>query len=154
MKTVFRIPYSVFCIPYSVFQGLPKCAAFLILLAFLSCQKDATISTITNETKSELTPSKTLDYIRKLGYSDSVIKEHGDSYLVEGCIMFKKDKDYDTNWRDKTQPQSLQTRQYGTSSYIAFNLQPSITVGINSNDADFIAAVTIVVNRYNNLNSR
>jgi Dual-action HEIGH metallo-peptidase/Repeat of unknown function (DUF5648) len=140
-----------------LFRHLFRCSTFLTLLTFMACQKDATI---TNETTGEQPIDKALDYIRQLGYSDSVIKECGDSYLVAGDILFNKNENYDVNWRDNTNPTRLQTRQYGTSNYISFALQPAVKVAIFTDDApavseQFLTAARIAISRYNGLvNSR
>jgi Dual-action HEIGH metallo-peptidase/Repeat of unknown function (DUF5648) len=120
---------------------------FVFLLA--ACQKDVTTTT-------ENVVEPTLDYIRFLGYRDSVIIDKGDHYLVAGDMMFKKKAGYDKNWHDTSKKEGIQLRQYGLSNYIADNIQANIKIAVQDpiNNQNLVTATLNARDALNALGSK
>ncbi len=98
----------------------------LVLPAFLlfSCKKNADLVT-ENETTFDQT-NAAYQYIKKLGYRDSEIKDIGSEYLVDGDLLFAKNSTPDMSIFS-----GPKAEQYGTSNYVGYSVQPNITVRID-----------------------
>jgi hypothetical protein len=92
-----------------------------------------------------------LQFIKNLGFSESAIKDVGDSYLVGGDMSFPKNTILETNPERHTDPKSLQTRQYGMQNYVGFNRQPNITIRVDDSLNGILGPITDAINAYNGI---
>lgn len=130
-----------------------KWSLFSLFYILSACQKEQSVNVTMDRQVSD--KDSTFLYIKELGYTDSVIKDKGDYYLVAGDISFMKNKSYDKNWRDLDKPPSVELRQYGVSNYVGFAIQPQVRIFLSSNNSNLLAAVNTAINNYNNIaNSR
>jgi hypothetical protein len=86
------------------------------------------------------------EYIKKLGYKDSEIKDHGDGYLVDGDILFNKNSHPDFSLFD-----GPQTEQYGTGNLVGYNEQPNIVLYIDPSLSAKLADIEAGVAIWNNV---
>lgn len=118
--------------------------AVSMLTLFNACKESIDQSSII------ITPTDPVyNYIKKLGYKESVIKDMGNYYLVGGDITFSKNSKIETNSESHLAPDQVQTRQYGTQNYIGWNRQPNINVRLDPSLAGFAANFQDAINAYN-----
>lgn len=104
--------------------------------------------------KTEVTPQKTdvdqdnsvLSYIKKLGYSDSEIKDIGDEYLVDGDILFSKkgNPDFSIFGGPKTE-------QYGTANYVGYDVQPNVFIYVDASMNGYLNEINGAIAMWNNV---
>ncbi len=97
------------------------------------------------------TTDEVYKYIQKLGYSESAIKDMGDYYLVGEDIVFSKNLKFEANPESHLAPGTVEDRQYGGQSYIAYSRQPNITIKIDATMTDLANLIQGVVNLYNSI---
>src|SRR5688500_8806104 len=114
----------------------------VITLFLFSCNKGINDTPQTdNEQKGTV-----YEYIKKLGYKDSEIKDIGEDYLVDGDMLFSK----------KSQPDfsifnGPKTEQYGTSSYVGYDKQTFVAIYVDPSAAAFSSEVADAVDLWNNV---
>ena len=117
--------------------GYLSIAATLTILLF-SCKKGVNESPGTDTSKQ----GDVYAYIKGLGYEDSEIKDIGDHYLVDGDIIFRKDRDLSPK---------AQTEQYGSGNYVGYNEQPNIVVYLDPSVQNFETEINAAVAMLNNV---
>lgn len=100
-----------------------------------------------NQSKTENKSQSVYEFIKKLGYQDSEIKNLDDEYLVDGDILFSKDIQPSLSIFGK----GATTSQYGTNFYIGYNVQPNITVRIDASMNSYINEVSGAIAMWNNV---
>lgn len=126
---------------------MKKLSLLTLLLCILvfSCTK--TNKEIDQSPQIEKKDQSVYQYIKNLGYRDSEIKDHGDEYLVDGDILFSK----------KAQPNfsifqnTPKTKQYGTSYYVGYNVQPNITVRIDPSMSAYTSEINGAIAIWNSV---
>jgi hypothetical protein len=114
-----------------------------IALIILSCKKnDSNIKPLNTDTLQTV-----YQFIKNLGYADKEIKDNGNEYLVDECMLFPK------NIRPNfsifgTQPL---TKQYGSSNYVGYYLQPTITVRIDPSMNGYESEINGAIALWNNV---
>lgn len=112
----------------------------LFAIVLFSCKKSINTS---SDAKSENT---VYEFIKNLGYSDSEIKEVGDTYIVDGDIVFDK------NSKSAISFTGPKTEQYGTSNYIGYNDQSNISVYVeNISMGGYTSEVNAAIALWNNI---
>jgi len=126
---------------------MKKLLLFILPALFLfSCKKDD----LKREKQNEDTSNRVWQYIKKLGFTDSEIKDIGDNYLVDGDILFPKNSNPDFSVFG-----GPATEQYSAANAVGFNIQPNITVRIDPSMNAFINEINGAIAIWNNvLNSR
>lgn len=113
-------------------------------LVLFSCSKN------TDQTPQE-TPSAinnpVYQYIKKLGFHDSEIKDIGKEYLVDEDILFPKNGQPDFSIFND----GPKTEQYGTSNYVGYNVQPNITVRIDPSMNAYTSEIQGAIAIWNNV---
>lgn len=116
--------------------------ATALTIILFSCKKNVNTSQDTSGESS----NSVYEYIKKLGYQDKEIQDLGTKYLVDGDILFDKDAHPDFAIFDKTK-----TEQYGTANYVGYDIQPSVTVYVESSMAGYTNEVNAAVALWNNV---
>lgn len=123
-----------------------KTQLFTLLLCTLlfSCNKS---DQILEQSQVESKDQSTYEFIKKLGYSDSEIKDQGDEYLVDGDLLFSKnDQPSFSIFED-----GPKTKQYGTNVYVSYNLQPNITIRIDPSMNSYVNEINGAIAMWNNV---
>ncbi len=92
-------------------------------------------------------PGKVYQYIKKLGHKDSEIKDIGEYYLVDGCILFAKNSNPDFSIFSD----APRTKQYGTSYYVGYQTQPNIMVKVDPSMNSYISEIYGAVALWNDV---
>ncbi|MBZ4188242.1 M57 family metalloprotease [Niabella beijingensis] len=132
---------------------MKKLSLLTLLLCVLtfSCKKSDKILNEDQQNKVEKEDHSVYQFIKKLGYSDSEIKDLGSEYLVDGDILFAKNELPNFSIFQ----QSPKTKQYGTSYYVGYNIQPNITVRIDPSMSAYASEINGAIDMWNNVtNSR
>src|SRR5688572_2447157 len=114
--------------------------AIVLAIFLFSCKKGNNSPEIDSKKQGTV-----YEYIKKLGYKDSEIKDYGDKYLVDGDILFSKNAQPDFSIFD-----GPKTEQYGTSNYIGYFEQPDIRIYIDPSVSGLTAEIQGAVAMWNN----
>jgi hypothetical protein len=114
----------------------------VLAIVLFSCKKSTTVSPEIDSKKQ----GAVYEYIKKLGYKDSEIKDIGDEYLVDGDILFSKKSQPDFSIFD-----GPRTEQYGTSNYIGYFEQPDIRIYIDPSLSGLVSEIQGAVALWNNV---
>lgn len=87
-----------------------------------------------------------LNYIKKLGYNESQIRDLGDEYLVDEDILFSK-----TGTPDLSVFDAPKTEQYGTANYVGYNVQPNILVYVDPSMSGYQSEINSAINIWNSV---
>lgn len=119
-----------------------RASLFSALILFLfSCKKN-----VTSSQDPAGTDNSVYEYIKKLGYSDSDIKDEGDRYRVDGDIIFDKNASPDFSIFDKAK-----TEQYGGANYVGYNEQPFVSVHIEQAMQVYAPEINEAIALWNNV---
>jgi hypothetical protein len=121
--------------------GYFSIATILTLLLF-SCKKNFNESPEIDSQKQ----GTVYEYIKKLGYQDSEIRDIGDGYLADGDIYFNKNSQPDLSIFD-----GPQTEQYGTGNFVGYNEQPNIVLYVDPSLSAHLAEIQGAVAIWNTI---
>lgn len=114
----------------------------IVTILLFSCKKSVNSSP---EPDSNV-DNAVYEYIKKLGFKDSEIKDIGDEYLVDGDMLFNKNSNPDFSIFN-----GPKTEQYGTANYIGYNDQPNIGIYIESGATTYVNEILDAIALWNNV---
>lgn len=132
----------------------------IILLLVVSCRK------VSDDDKPKLTQNQELlSYIKSLGFSESVIKDLGDEYQVDGDISFPKDMKIPSNKSIKVEnPLTFNSKlmttpivgrskisQTYTGHLVGETNRINVRISINPNLTDLINEINGAIDLWNNV---
>jgi Dual-action HEIGH metallo-peptidase len=119
--------------------------ALIAAAIFTSCKKDA------KETKAPEIPQDVISQIQKLGFNTDNVQKTDEGYIVEGDILLTQSELSDLPTSNEIV--YAQEEHYRTTNLVG-GLPRTITVSLNTTQANFIAATDEAIRRYNALNLR
>ncbi len=120
--------------------------ASFILISFYSC--DESIETFESESEYKIDPTDPVyQSIINAGFLPKHIQSSKDYYIVEGDILFSKDREVP----NQESPKNGKTQQYRTEFVISRSHQQDIDVFINPNTNQWAASAVDAVNNWNAL---
>lgn len=114
---------------------------FFLTAVFYSCKKDSAIES----EKRATAENPVLTYIKSLGFKDSDIREVGDKYVVDGDIVFYKNRVY--KLAEKPSAERKKINQYGTGSYVN---KTNIIIRVDASMSGYINEINNALNLWNN----
>lgn len=116
--------------------------AIVLAIVLFSCKKSTNDAPQTDNKKQ----GSVYEYIKKLGYKDSEIKDIGDQYLVDGDVLFDKNSQPDFSIFG-----GPRTEQYGTANYVGYHLQPFCRIQIESSMSAYTNEINDAIALWNNI---
>ncbi len=118
------------------------CTVILISAFVISCKKE--------DKKTTEVSQEVLSQVAKLGFSTDGVAAHEDGYLVEGDI-FLKAQDLQDGIQQSHNLIYANEEHYRTTNLVT-RLPRTITVSLNTSQANFVSATDEAIRRYNALN--
>lgn len=120
------------------------CTVILMSALVISCKKEA--KTTTDQVSQEV-----LSQVAKLGFSTDGVIAHEDGYLVEGDIFLKAE---DLQGIHQSHNLIYANEEHYRTTNLVTSLPRTLTVKLNTTQANFVSATDEAIRRYNALNLR
>jgi len=126
---------------------MKKLSLLTVLLCILMFSCTKADKEIDQSPQIEKEDQSVYQYIKKLGYRDSEIKDIGDEYLVDGDLLFAKNSKPNFS----VFQEGPKTKQYGTNYFVGYNEQPNLTVRIDPSMSAYTSEIAGAIAIWNNV---